>query len=103
MIQGVRAIVTGEASHVWSSDDVILHAVTYRGSRAVGFGAVDIAFGLSLLALAFLGPRAIDARTKRSSFLALPRWQANLLIGATVVLCGSVAALTVGVFLVAGG
>ena len=78
---------------MWSSDDVILHAVTYRGIRAVGFGAVDIAFGLSLLALAFLGPRAIDARTKRSSFLALPRWQANLLIGATVVLCGSVAVL----------
>jgi hypothetical protein len=93
---GLRGIWTGElevSKDRWSGEYV---RVTFAGDRARWMGVALTTFGTSILMLLVLAPRALDARLKRSSLFALPRWQRILLIFALLMLAVSILGLVAG-------
>jgi hypothetical protein len=57
---------------------------TFTGGMAVAFGVAQIAFGLGCMSLSFLSRAALKAHAQHGSYLALPRWQANLLVASAL-------------------
>lgn len=83
-------LVTGENTQRWLNDaGSVTYEETFVGPAALRYNIAEIAFGWSLILLSFIAPRAMDARARRSSFLALPLWQSGLLIGSLILLAFS--------------
>jgi hypothetical protein len=86
-VDGVRGLYSGSKLVVWFTEhNVVLRRVVFTGASAHLIGMAELAFGVSLVIVAGLLPRAIDARRMRGSLLAMPSWTGRLLVAATLVL-----------------
>ena len=79
-VVGVRDIVSGEA-FLFFGESGAESVSKLTGTRAYWWGGLCACWGISMIGLALVAPRAMEACTKRSSYCDLPRWQIIMLIG----------------------
>jgi hypothetical protein len=96
---GVRDLIDGESHMVWKRrGGGVAVDKTFTGGMAVAFGVAQIAFGLGCLSLSVLSRSALTAHARRGSYLALPRWQAILLVASVLLTAGGMLFLALGRF-----
>lgn len=84
-VVGVRDIVSGEAV-LFFGESGAESVSKLTGTEAYWWGGMCACWGVSLIGLALVAPRAIEARTKRGSYFSLPRWQVIMLFACLCML-----------------
>ena len=87
-VVGIRDIVRGKAILIFGES-----AKQFTGTEAYWCAGLCLCWGISMMSLAFVVPRAMEARSKRGSYLAIPRWQVIMLIGCFFMLMTSIIGL----------
>ena len=98
--KGIAGIVMGQSIQTLHDDSgIVVYDETFVGTTASVYGIAEVAFGLSLISLGFILPRADDSCNKRLSIQKLLPWQRKLLIGSIFTLTISLLWICLGPFL----